>query len=63
MNRLADAYRNTRPLTSLKVYADGRHEMMNEINRDEFMADVLQWIAAVIGSPDAQAPQAIIKTF
>ena len=27
-----------------KIYADGRHEMFNEINRDEFTADVLNWI-------------------
>jgi alpha-beta hydrolase superfamily lysophospholipase len=61
MNRLADAYRSTgHTSVTLKVYANGRHEMMNEINRDEFMADVLQWIAAVIESPEAQAPQATI---
>ena len=33
---------------SLRVYADGRHEMFNEINRDEFTADLLRWIRAVI---------------
>jgi len=27
-----------------KIYPDGRHEMFNEINRDEFTADVLNWI-------------------
>jgi alpha-beta hydrolase superfamily lysophospholipase len=27
-----------------KIYPDGRHEMFNEINRDEFTADVLIWI-------------------
>ncbi len=27
-----------------KVYAQGRHEMLNETNRDEFSADVLDWI-------------------
>ncbi len=30
---------------SLRVYADGRHEMLNETNRDEFTTDVLGWIA------------------
>ena len=30
---------------SLRVYADGRHEMLNETNRDEFTADVLDWTA------------------
>ena len=32
---------------SLRVYADGRHEMFNEINRDEFTADLLSWIRAL----------------
>ncbi len=27
-----------------KIYPDGRHEMLNEINRDEFSADLLHWI-------------------
>jgi alpha-beta hydrolase superfamily lysophospholipase len=29
---------------SLKLYPGGRHEMLNEINRDEFTEDVLAWI-------------------
>jgi len=29
---------------STRIYADGRHEMFNEVNRDEFSADVLGWI-------------------
>jgi alpha-beta hydrolase superfamily lysophospholipase len=29
---------------STKIYAGGRHEMLNEVNRDEFSADVLNWI-------------------
>jgi alpha-beta hydrolase superfamily lysophospholipase len=49
MRRLADAYRRSgHTNVTLKVYSDGRHEMMNEINREEFMADVLQWIRANI---------------
>lgn len=27
-----------------KLYKDGRHEMLNEINRDEVMEDVVQWL-------------------
>jgi alpha-beta hydrolase superfamily lysophospholipase len=30
----------------VKIYADGRHEMLNEINRDEVTADWLDWIEA-----------------
>jgi alpha-beta hydrolase superfamily lysophospholipase len=29
---------------STKIYAGGRHEMFNEVNRDEFTTDVLNWI-------------------
>jgi alpha-beta hydrolase superfamily lysophospholipase len=29
---------------STKIYTKGRHEMFNEINRDEFSQDVLDWI-------------------
>ncbi len=27
-----------------KLYKDGRHEMLNEINRDEVMKDVVDWL-------------------
>ena len=29
---------------STRIYNGGRHEMFNEVNRDEFSADVLSWI-------------------
>lgn len=29
---------------SYKFYRDGRHEMLNEVNRDEVMKDVINWI-------------------
>lgn len=32
---------------TLKLYPDGRHEMLNEINRDEVMRDWLDWIDRV----------------
>ena len=28
----------------LKLYPEGRHEMLNEINRDEVYRDVLRWL-------------------
>jgi alpha-beta hydrolase superfamily lysophospholipase len=31
-----------------KFYVGGRHEMLNEINRDEVQADLLGWILAAI---------------
>ena len=30
---------------TLKLYKDGRHEMLNEINKDEVYANILQWIS------------------
>ncbi len=29
---------------SVKIYAEGRHEMLNETNRDEFSDDLLSWV-------------------
>ena len=31
------------PVT-LRLYPDGRHEMLNETNRDEVHADLLAWL-------------------
>lgn len=47
MTRLAMHYAQTsHGRVSLKIYAEGRHEMLNEINRDEVTGDLLDWIAA-----------------
>ena len=36
---------------TLKLYPDGRHEMFNELNRQEVMEDLLAWLEEkVIGS-------------
>ena len=37
--------RGTKDL-SLKLYSEGRHEMFNELNRDEVFADVAAWLNA-----------------
>lgn len=52
LTALADAYRSSgqQDLT-LKIYTDGRHEMFNEINRDEVTADVLEWIDGAVARP------------
>jgi len=34
---------------SSHFYSGGRHEMLNEINRDEVRGDLLNWISAVLG--------------
>lgn len=36
---------------SMKLYESGRHEMLNEINRDEVYADVLAWCNAHVLPP------------
>jgi alpha-beta hydrolase superfamily lysophospholipase len=46
---LVDAYRAAGLNVTLKVYPDGRHEMLNETNRAEVVADLLAWL-------DANAP-------
>jgi alpha-beta hydrolase superfamily lysophospholipase len=43
---LVDAYRAAGLDVTLKVYAGGRHEMLNETNRDEVIADLVAWLDA-----------------
>ena len=46
MKKLAAHYEDTGHVQlSTKVYEGGRHEMLNETNRDEFTDDLLGWIA------------------
>lgn len=45
---------------SYKFYKDGRHEMLNEINRDEVMKDIIHWINKRLykeATPSAKAEQ------
>ncbi len=44
---LTDAYRAAGLDVTLKVYRGGRHEMLNETNRDEVVADLLAWLDGV----------------
>jgi alpha-beta hydrolase superfamily lysophospholipase len=45
---LIDAYRNA-GLTKVtrRVYPDGRHEMLNETNRDKVVADLIGWLRTI----------------
>ena len=46
MKKLSARYEATGHVhLSTKIYAGGRHEMLNETNRDEFTDDLLGWIA------------------
>ncbi|MCU1483095.1 MAG: alpha/beta fold hydrolase [Subtercola sp.] len=44
--KLADAYRRRGQLhdVTVKIYPDARHEVLNELNRDEVVADLIAWL-------------------
>ncbi len=45
MTRLAAAYeRSGHTAVTLKIYSGGRHEMLNETNRDDVTDDILGWL-------------------
>jgi len=48
VERLADAYIRRSKLSDVVavIYPDARHEMFNEINRDEVNADLVAWLDA-----------------
>lgn len=48
IEKLASSYRKRGGLTdvTLKVYEGGRHEMFNEVNKDEVIADLVAWLDA-----------------
>jgi alpha-beta hydrolase superfamily lysophospholipase len=49
MTRLAEAYRQTgHDDVTVKVWPHGRHEMLNEFQREAFTAFVLEWMAAAV---------------
>ncbi len=43
---LIEAYRAAGLDVTFKVYEHGRHEMLNETNRDEVVADLASWLGA-----------------
>ena len=50
LNQLAEAYRETgHDNVTLTIYPEGRHEMLNETNRDDVMADIIDWVALQLG--------------
>jgi alpha-beta hydrolase superfamily lysophospholipase len=44
---LVDAYKAAGFAVTLKVYPGGRHEMLNETNRDEVVADLKVWLDSI----------------
>ena len=54
LTRLAEMYRSTgHDEVTLKLYPEGRHEMLNEINRDEVTSDIVTWIQKISESKAA----------
>ena len=51
VTRLATAYARRSGLTDItvEVYAEARHEVFNETNRDEVLADLLGWLSTHLG--------------
>ncbi len=48
MTQLAAHYRQTGHANlNILIYPDGRHEMLNEINRDQVMGDWLNWVDTI----------------
>jgi alpha-beta hydrolase superfamily lysophospholipase len=52
---LADSYRAA-GLTDVtcRVYPDARHELLNEVNRDEVMHDLAAWLESAIAAPQTR---------
>lgn len=50
---LARLYRKRSKLSdvTLKIYPEARHELLNELNRDEVIADIVAWLDARIPLP------------
>lgn len=46
---LVDRYRDAGLAVTFKVYPGGRHEMLNETNRAEVIADLKAWLDGVVG--------------
>lgn len=54
LRRLLHRYREHVERVDCHIYPGGRHEMLNEINRDEVIRDILAWLAAA--PPFTMAP-------
>jgi alpha-beta hydrolase superfamily lysophospholipase len=56
--KLAEAYRRRSGLTDVRliVYPGGRHEVFNETNRTDVLADLVHWLDAHIPAPVQDVP-------
>lgn len=53
LTRLLNRYRDHLERVDYRLYPGGRHEMLNETNRDEVVQDLLGWLASVLPTPAA----------
>ncbi len=62
LSRLLARYRSHLERVDERLYPGGRHEMMNEVNRDQVVGDLMSWLEDALGrgsaapSPAAPAP-------
>jgi alpha-beta hydrolase superfamily lysophospholipase len=49
LDRLLKAYRRQISSLTYKLYPDGRHEMLNETNRQEVIDELTRWLATTLG--------------
>ncbi len=52
LKRLLKRYRRQVPRLAYRLYPEGRHEMFNETNRDEVIADLLTWLRDALPAPN-----------
>jgi alpha-beta hydrolase superfamily lysophospholipase len=55
---LIDAYRAAGLSPLARSYADARHELLNETNREEVKADLIAWIEGALAKADGAGPVA-----
>jgi len=48
VNRTAHFYKEAGFKVTTKLFPEGRHEMLNEINRDEVYTSIFKWMNDVI---------------
>jgi alpha-beta hydrolase superfamily lysophospholipase len=57
LSELVKGYRgNGMTHVAVKLYPGGRHEMLNEINRDEVQGDVLAWVQSFLAGKPVASP-------
>lgn len=56
LTRLLTRYRDHLQRVDYRVYPGGRHEMLNETNRDEVIQDLLGWLDSVLPSVSVGTP-------